>query len=311
MQPREAPPSSKLSQDPPSGARRRGTGRGCCAYPHVHLTPSGAWVYPSQHPDCCLPLTEGQQVQQVTEHDLDFAPGPELDQIPKSRRLFCLSIIPAQTGLESSSQADRAPATRDKSKFHPCAVPDAREPQCHLQPRGRRDRGGFSSSLWLEKVVAGPNPAQADGTVNPSQDTEAQPRWPKEMEKYHRGSCKFPWRKRRSAIEILLGSSRRDLVHQLCAPSPCPAAAAPRAHLAPFTHLSRQISRFHSLLLANGNVVNIPGIIRAAENDHPRSPMSCQGGAVTHPRGSLLPQWSKQSKSDGRNKEMRLISLKG
>lgn len=151
MQPREAPPSSKLSQDPPSGARRRGTGRGCCAHPHVHLTPSGAWVYPSQHPDCCLPLTEGQQVQQVTEHDLDFAPGPELDQIPKSRRLFCLSIIPAQTGLESSSQADRAPVTRDKSKFHPCAVPDPREPQCHLQPRGRRDRGGFSSSLWLEK----------------------------------------------------------------------------------------------------------------------------------------------------------------
>lgn len=91
---------------------------------------------------------------------------------------------------------------------------------------------------------------------------------------------------------------------------PC-AQQLPRAHLAPFTHLSRQISRFHSLLLANGNVVNSPGIIHAVENNHPRSPMSCQGGGVTHPRGSLLPQWSKQSKSDGRNKEMRLISLKG
>lgn len=205
VQPREAPPSSKLSQDPPSGEWRRGMGRGCCAHPHVLLIPSGAWVYPSQHPNCSLPLTEGQQ---VTEHDLDFAPGPELHQIPKSRRLFCLSIIPAQTGLESSSQADRVSVTREKSKFHPCAVPDPREPQCYLQPRGRRDRGGFSSSPWLEKVVAGPNPALADGTVNPSQDKEAQPRWPKEMEKYPRGSCKFPWRKRQSAIEILLGSRR-------------------------------------------------------------------------------------------------------
>lgn len=85
----------------------------------------------------------------------------------------------------------------------------------------------------------------------------------------------------------------------------------PRAHLTPFTHLSRQISQFHSLLLANGNVVNSPRMIHATGNNHPRSPTSFRGGGVTHPRGSLLPQCSKQSKWDGRNKEMRLISLKG
>lgn len=183
-----------------------------CAHPHVLLTPSGDWVYPSQHPNCCLPLTEGQQVQEVTEHDLDFAPGMVLDQILKFQRLFCLSIITAQMGLESSSQADRSLVTRDKSKLHPCAAPDLREPQCYLQPCGRRDRGGFSSSPWAEKVVAGPNPAMADETVNPRQDRKAQPRRPKEMEKYHRGSFKFPWRKRQSAIEILPRSRRQDLV---------------------------------------------------------------------------------------------------
>lgn len=176
VQPWEAQPFSKLSQDPASGEQRRGKGRGCCAHPHVLLTPSGEWVYLSQHPNCCLPLTEGQQVHEVTEHDLDFAPEPELDQIPKFQRLFCLSIIMAQTGLESSSQADRSPVTRDKNKFHLCAVPGLREPQCHLQPCGRRDRGGFSSSPWLKKVVAGPNPALADETVNPSQNREPQPR---------------------------------------------------------------------------------------------------------------------------------------
>lgn len=72
-------------------------------------------MYPSQHLNCCLPLTEGQQVQQVTEHDLDFVPGPELDQILKFQRLFCLSITTAQTGLESSSQADRSPVTEIKA----------------------------------------------------------------------------------------------------------------------------------------------------------------------------------------------------
>lgn len=101
----------------------------------------------------------GQQAQGVTEHDLHFAPEPELDQIPKSRRLFCLSIIRAQTGLESSSQADRSPVSREKSKICPCAFPDRREPQCDLHPLGRRDRGAFSSSPWLQKVVAGSHAA--------------------------------------------------------------------------------------------------------------------------------------------------------
>lgn len=60
----------------------------------------------------------------------------------------------------------------------------------------------------------------------------------------------------------------------------------PRAHLTPFTHLSRQISQFHSLLLANGNVVNSPQIIHATGNNHPRSPTPSKV-VVSHTRGGL------------------------
>lgn len=187
------------------------------------------------------PTHKGQQVQKVTEDDLDFAPGPELDQILKFQRLFCLSIIMVQMGLQSSSQADRSPVTRDKSKLHLCAVPDPREAQCYLQPCGRRDRGGFSSSPWLEKLVAGPNLALADETVNPSQNREPQPRWPKETEKYHQGSCKFPWRKRQSAIEILPGSRRQELVPSALCSLPVPSSCRAKG----------TFSTFHTFVTAN------------------------------------------------------------
>lgn len=61
---------------------------------------------------------------------------------------------------------------------------------------------------------------------------------------------------------------------------------AHQPHLAPFTHLSRQISRFHSLLLANGNVVNSPRIIHAVETNTRGHPCPAKV-VVSHTRGDL------------------------
>lgn len=178
-------------------------------------------------------------------------------------------------------------------------------------PRGAPDREDRARWLPLLSMagttcVAGPNPALDGAALNRRQDTEAQPRWPKErvfMEKHHQapanvceGRAKVPSR----------GVGGKTWCHQFRGLSLHPAAAA----------VMGKFSTFRIFVTANTPhftaCCRLIGTALTAEVT--RGDLSSRwslrpAGISAEQQRSWFLHSSTRSKSDARNTEMRLMSL--
>lgn len=171
-------------------------------------------------------------------------------------------------------------------------------------PRGAPDREEGARWLPLLSVagtssVAGPNPALGGGAVNRCQETEAQPRWPKD--KHHQAPANAPGGRGKVASQ---GAGGKTWCHQLHGLSLHPAATA----------VMGRFSTFHTFVTANTPhftaCCRLIGTALTAEVTRALSPRCSLRPAGTSPeqQHSWFLHSSTRSKSDARNTEMRLMS---